>query len=57
MVNTLISAVTGRLISKGSEYVDVEISGITLRISTPVTTVENIGNLGDEVKILTSLQM
>ena len=57
MVNTLISAVTGRLISKGSEYVDVEISGITLRISTPITTVENIGNLGDEVKILTSLQM
>ena len=57
MVNTLISAVTGRLISKGSEYVDVEISAITLRISTPVTTVENIGNLGDEVKILTSLQM
>jgi Holliday junction DNA helicase RuvA len=57
MVNTLISAVTGRLISKGSEYVDVEISGINLRISTPITTVENIGNLGDEVKILTSLQM
>jgi len=57
MVNTLISAVTGRLISKGSEYVDIEISGITLRISTPITTVENIGNLGDEVKILTSLQM
>ena len=57
MVNTLISAVTGLLISKGSEYVDVEIAGITLRISTPVTTVENIGNLGDEVKILTSLQM
>ena len=57
MVNTLISAVTGRLVSKGSEYVDVEIGGITLRISAPVTTVENIGNLGNEVKILTSLQM
>jgi len=57
MVNTLISAVTGRLISKGSEYVDVEMAGITLRISAPVTTVENIGNLGNEVKILTSLQM
>ena len=56
-MTTLISAVTGRLISKGSEYVDIEISGITLRISTPITTVENIGNLGDEVKILTSLQM
>ena len=56
-MTTLISAVTGRLTSKGSEYVDVEISGITLRISTPITTVENIGNLGDEVKILTSLQM
>ena len=32
MVTTLISAVIGRLISKGSEYIDVEISGITLRI-------------------------
>ena len=57
MVTTLISAVIGRLISKGSEYIDVEISGITLRISTPATTVENIGDLGNEVKILTSLQM
>ena len=57
MVNTLISAVTGKLTSKGPEYLDIAVSGITLRISTPTTTVENIGDLGDTVKILTSLQM
>ena len=56
MVNTLISAVTGKLTSKGPEYLDIDVSGITLRISTPTTTVENIGDLGVTVKILTSLQ-
>ena len=50
MVTTLISAVTGQLTSKGPEYLDIEVSGITLRISTPTTTVENIGDLGDIVK-------
>ena len=54
MVNTLISAVTGKLTSKGPEYLDIDVSGITLRISTPTTTVENIGDLGDTVKILNS---
>ncbi|MBS21728.1 MAG: Holliday junction branch migration protein RuvA [Chloroflexi bacterium] len=57
MVNTLISAVTGRLTSKGPEYLDIEVSGITLRISTPTTTVENVGDIGETIKILTSLQM
>ena len=57
MVNTLRSAIKGKLTSKGTEYLDVEVSGITLRISTPTTTVEHVGDLDEEVKILTSLQM
>lgn len=57
MVNTLISAIKGQLVNKGPDYVDVEITGITLRVSTPTTTMESIGDLGDEIRMLTSLQM
>ena len=57
MVNTLISAIKGQLVNKGPDYVDVEITGITLRVSTPTTTMESICDLGDEIRLLTSLQM
>ena len=46
MVNTLISAIKGQLVNKGPDYVDVEITGITLRVSTPTTTMESICDLG-----------
>ena len=57
MVNTLISAIKGQLVNKGPDYVDVEITGITLRVSTPTTTMESICDLGGEIRLLTSLQM
>ena len=57
MVNTLISAVTGEIESKGPEYVDIIVSGVTFRISTPTSTIDRIGDSGDPVKLLTSLQL
>ena len=57
MVNTLISAITGKIESKGPEYVDINVSGVTFRISTPTSTIDRIGDSGDFVKLLTSLQL
>ena len=57
MVNTLISAITGKIESKGPEYVDIIVSGFTFRISTPTSTIDRIGDSGDSVKLLTSLQL
>ena len=44
MVNTLISAITGKIESKGPEYVDIIVSGVTFRISTPTSTIDRIGD-------------
>ena len=57
MVTTLISAVSGKIESKGPEYVDVNVYGVTFRISTPTTTIAQIGESGDSVRLLTSLQL
>ncbi|HIC48633.1 MAG TPA: Holliday junction branch migration protein RuvA [Dehalococcoidia bacterium] len=57
MVTTLISAITGKIASKGLEYVDINVSGVTFRISTPTSTIDRIGKSGDSVKLLTSLQL
>ena len=57
MVNTLISAITGKIESKGPEYVAIIVSGVTFRISTPTSTIDRIGDSGDSVKLLTSLQL
>ena len=57
MVTTLISAVSGKIESKGPEYVDVNVYGVTFRISTPTTTIAQIGKSGDSVRLLTSLQL
>ena len=57
MGTTLISAVSGKIESKGPEYVDVNVYGVTFRISTPTTTIDQIGESGDSVRLLTSLQL
>ena len=57
MVTTLISADSGKIESKGPEYVDVNVYGVTFRISTPTTTIDQIGESGDSVRLLTSLQL
>ena len=57
MVTTLISAITGKIASKGLESVDINVSGVTFRISTPTSTIDRIGESGDSVKLLTSLQL
>ena len=57
MVSTLISAITGTLRSKGPDYADVSVGGVTFRVSAPLNTLEALGGTGDTVRLLTSLQI
>ena len=57
MVSTLISAITGTLHSKGPDYADISMGGVTFRVSAPLNTLETLGGTGDTVRLLTSLQI
>ena len=54
---SLISSVHGVLEATGSDWVDVSIGGITLRVSAPSPFVEACGQVGSPVRLFTSLQV
>ena len=51
----MFSYIKGTLTNKHNSLLVVEAGGIGYKISTPVTTVERCGSIGDEVKIFTYL--
>ncbi|MDA1349029.1 MAG: Holliday junction branch migration protein RuvA [Chloroflexi bacterium] len=57
MVSSLVSSVRGILQAMGPDWADVEIGGITLRVSVPGSTFQRISGIGQEVRLLTSLQV
>ena len=57
MVSTLVSSVRGILEGVGPDWADVDIGGITLRVSAPDSTLRSIGAAGSQVRLLTSLQV
>ena len=57
MVSSLISSVRGRLEAAGADWADIAVGGITLRVSMPSSSVESLGNPGDNVRLFTSMQV
>ncbi len=57
MVSSIISSITGQLDATGTDWADLNIGNITLRINVPASTLEKLGNLGKQTKIHTSLQV
>ena len=57
MVSTLVSSVKGTLEGVGPDWADVDIGGVTLRVSAPDSTLRSIGAAGGQVKLLTTLQV
>ena len=57
MVSTLVSSVRGTLESVGPDWADVDIGGVTLRVSVPDSTLRSIGPAGGQVRLLTTLQV
>ena len=56
-MSTLISAIFGNLESKGVDFADISIGGITLRANIPTKTSEDLGEVGSSVRLHTSLQV
>jgi len=56
-VSTLISAIFGNLETKGVDFADISIGGITLRANIPTKTSEDLGEVGSSVRLHTSLQV
>ena len=57
MVSTLISSISGTLGGVGADWVDVDVGGVTFRISVPDTSVNSIGRVGEPLRLHTSLQV
>ena len=56
-MTSLISSVRGTLEGTGPDWVDVAIGGITLRVSAPSPSIEELGQVGSVVRMFTSLQV
>ena len=57
MVSTLVSSVRGTLEGVGPDWADIDIGGVTLRVSAPDSTLRSIGTVGGQVRLLTTLQV
>ena len=56
-MSSLISSLRGTLESTGSDWVDIEMGGITFRVNAPSSSIELLGQVGSPVKLFTSLQV
>ena len=56
-MSTLISAIYGNLETKGIDFADISIGGITLRANISTKTSEDLGEVGRSVRLHTSLQV
>ena len=54
---SLISSICGTLEGTGTDWADIAIGGITLRVSAPSSSLESIGQVGGTVRLFTSLQV
>ena len=53
----MITSVEGTLAGSGVGWVDISVGGVTLRASMPESAVEEIGGLGERVRIFTYLNV
>ena len=57
MVSSLISSIQGKLERLGPDWADVSVGGVTFRLSVPGSAVDQLGNMGDQTRLFTSLQV
>ena len=57
MVSSLISSVQGPIESVGPDTVNIRVGGISLQLSVPASTVQDLGGVGDHVQLHTCLQV
>lgn len=57
MVSSLISSVRGSLEGIGPDWVDVQVGGVTFRVNVPASSIDHLGQIGEPVRLHTSLQV
>ena len=57
MVSSLISSIHGTLERLGPDWADVSVGGVTFRVCVPSSAVDQLGPLGDQTRLFTSLQV
>ena len=57
MVSSLVSSVKGTLEAVGPDWAEVGVAGITFRVNVPGSAADQIGKIGDNVKLFTALQV
>ena len=57
MVSSLISSIQGPIESVTPDSVNVSVGGVTLQINVPTSTIDQLGGIGDDVRLFTSLQV
>lgn len=53
----MITSIEGAISSKGVDWADVSLGGVTLRVNVPPSAVDGLGGNGDRVRLFTSLQV
>ena len=53
----MITAIEGILADLGTEWIDVKIGGITIRVNVPQPTVDSMGVIGSQVDLFTVLHV
>ena len=57
MVSSLISSVQGPIEIIGPDTVNIRVGGISLQVNVPSSTAQDVGGVGDHVRLLTCLQV
>lgn len=57
MVSSLISSVQGPIESVGPDTVNIRVGGISLQVNVPSSTAQEVGGIGDPVRLFTCLQV
>ena len=57
MVNSLISSLRGTLDGTGPDWAEIQVGGVTFKVNVPSSAVSNLGRLGEQVRLYTSLQV
>ena len=53
----MITSLSGTLSTAGLDWVEVTVGGVGLRVNVPASLIDQVGKVGDGVKLFTSLQV
>jgi Holliday junction DNA helicase RuvA len=53
----MITSLSGTLSTAGLDWVEVTVGGVGLRVNVPASLIDQVGQVGDGVKLFTSLQV